>query len=61
MTAEAQAVRQALAIAQANLSRAAELLGVTRPTLYELLQKHRIDATQFARGAAAALTEARSA
>src|ERR1700733_123928 len=61
MTAEAQAVRQALAIAQANLSRAAELLGVTRPTLYELLQKHRIDATQFARGATAALTEARSA
>jgi two-component system NtrC family response regulator len=50
--AEVQAVRQALAVARANLSRAAELLGVTRPTLYDLLEKHRIDATQFGRGAA---------
>src|SRR5450755_171243 len=49
--AEIQAVRQALAVARANLSRAAALLGVTRPTLYDLLQKYRIDATQFARGA----------
>jgi two-component system NtrC family response regulator len=49
--AAAQAVRQAFAVARANLSRAAELLGVTRPTLYDLLEKHRIDATQFARGA----------
>jgi two-component system NtrC family response regulator len=47
-----QAVRQALAVARANLSHAAQLLGVTRPTLYDLLQKYRIDATQFARGAA---------
>ena len=52
--AEVQAVRQALAVARANLSRAAELLGITRPTLYDLLQKHRIDATQFARDAAVA-------
>jgi two-component system NtrC family response regulator len=50
--AEVQAVRQALAVARANLSQAAQLLGVTRPTLYDLLQKYRIDATQFARGAA---------
>jgi two-component system NtrC family response regulator len=50
--AEVQAVRQALAVARANLSHAAQLLGVTRPTLYDLLQKYRIDATQFARGAA---------
>ncbi len=49
--AEVQAVRQALAVARANLSRAAELLGITRPTLYDLLQKHRIDAAQFARDA----------
>jgi two-component system NtrC family response regulator len=45
--AEAQAVRQALAVARGNLSRAAELLGVTRPTLYDFLAKHRIDAAQF--------------
>jgi len=47
--AEVQAVRQALAIAQGNLSRAAELLGVTRPTVYDLLERHHIDAAQFAR------------
>jgi two-component system, NtrC family, response regulator len=47
--AEAQAVRQALAVARGNLSRAAELLGVTRPTLYDLLDKNGIDAAQFAR------------
>jgi two-component system, NtrC family, response regulator len=52
--AEAQAVRQSLAVAKGNLSRAAELLGVTRPTLYDLLEKHRIEAAQFGRNAAAA-------
>src|ERR1700753_140611 len=45
--AEAQAVRQSLAVAKGNLSRAADLLGVTRPTLYDLLEKHRIGAAQF--------------
>jgi len=45
--AEAQAARHALAAARGNLSRAAELLGVTRPTLYDLLEKHGIDAAQF--------------
>ena len=50
--AEAQAVRQSLAVARGNLSRAAELLGVTRPTLYDLLEKHGIDAAQFGRNAA---------
>ena len=45
--AETQAVRQALAVARGNLSRAAELLGVTRPTLYDLIEKHHINATQF--------------
>ncbi len=49
--AEAQAVRQSLAVAKGNLSRAAELLGVTRPTLYDLLSKHGIDAAQFGRHA----------
>lgn len=52
--AEAQAARQALAVARGNLSRASELLGVTRPTLYYLLEKHGIDAAQFGRHASAA-------
>jgi two-component system, NtrC family, response regulator len=47
--AELQAARQALALAGGNLSRAAEFLGVTRPTLYDLLAKHHIDAAQFSR------------
>jgi two-component system NtrC family response regulator len=38
--AEAQAIRQALAVASGNLSKAAELLGITRPTLYDLLEKN---------------------
>ncbi len=42
--AEAQAARQALAVARGNVSRAAEFLGITRPTLYDLLEKHQIDA-----------------
>jgi two-component system, NtrC family, response regulator len=45
--AEAQAARQALAIAKGNLSRAAQLLGVTRPTLYDLIERHHIDPAQF--------------
>src|SRR5579863_4815215 len=55
--AEAQAVRQALAVARGNLSRAAELLGVTRPTLYDLLDKHSIDSTPFAKPVARAPAE----
>jgi two-component system NtrC family response regulator len=51
--AEAQAVRQALAVGRGNVSRAAELLGVTRPTLYDLLEKYCIVAAPFARSAAA--------
>ncbi|MGH8133611.1 MAG: PEP-CTERM-box response regulator transcription factor [Steroidobacteraceae bacterium] len=50
--AEAQAVRQALAVAKGNLSRASELLGVTRPTLYDLLERHHLDAAQFGRHSA---------
>jgi two-component system, NtrC family, response regulator len=41
--AERQAVLQALQATDSNLSRAADLLGVTRPTLYDLLQRLSID------------------
>jgi DNA-binding NtrC family response regulator len=51
--AETQAVRQALGVARANLSRAAELLGVTRPTLYDLIERHHIDVSTFGRNASA--------
>jgi two-component system NtrC family response regulator len=40
--AESEAIRQALAIAGGNISRTAELLGITRPTLYDLLEKNQI-------------------
>jgi two-component system NtrC family response regulator len=45
--AEMQAIRQALAVTRGNLSRASDLLGVTRPTLYDLVAKHGIDIGQF--------------
>jgi len=38
--AESKAIRNALAVAAGNISRAAQLLGVTRPTLYDLMQKY---------------------
>jgi len=41
--AESDAIRQALAVASGNLSKAAELLGITRPTLYDLLDKNGIN------------------
>ena len=37
--AESAAVRRALSISGGNISKAAELLGVTRPTLYELMER----------------------
>jgi two-component system NtrC family response regulator len=40
--AEREAIRQAIAVTGSNLSRAAELLGITRPTLYDLLEKNEI-------------------
>ena len=42
--AERQAIRQALSITDGNVSRTAELLGVTRPTLYDLMEKYGIRA-----------------
>ena len=40
--AEIEAINQAIAVSAGNLSRTAELLGITRPTLYDLLQKNEI-------------------
>ncbi|HEX5420055.1 MAG TPA: PEP-CTERM-box response regulator transcription factor [Gammaproteobacteria bacterium] len=38
--AETHAIRDALARTAGNVSRAADLLGITRPTLYDLMQKY---------------------
>jgi two-component system NtrC family response regulator len=40
--AESYAIRQALVRTSGNVSRAAEVLGVTRPTLYDLMEKYEI-------------------
>jgi two-component system NtrC family response regulator len=45
--AENEAVRQALAVTRGNVSRAAELLGITRPTLYDLIEKLGIEVTDL--------------
>ena len=39
-SAELAAIKDALAITSQNMSRTAELLGITRPTLYSLMKKH---------------------
>ena len=38
--AERAAIRQVMTLSDGNVSRASELLGISRPTLYDLLQKH---------------------
>jgi len=45
--AETQAIREALVRAGGNISRTAELLGVTRPTLYDLMAKYGIRPEPF--------------
>jgi two-component system NtrC family response regulator len=42
--AEGQAIRRALVYASGNISKAAKMLGITRPTLYDLLEKYEIKA-----------------
>ncbi len=42
--AEKRALLQALAAADGNVTRAAALLGVSRPTVYDLISRHEIDA-----------------
>jgi two-component system NtrC family response regulator len=43
--AERQAIQQVLSITAGNVSRSAELLGVSRPTLYDLMEKYGIRAS----------------
>ncbi len=40
--AERKALNRALARTDGNISKAAELLGITRPTFYDLMQRHQI-------------------
>jgi len=46
MRAERQAIRHAMSITDGNVSRTAELLGVSRPTLYDLMEKYGIRVSQ---------------
>jgi two-component system NtrC family response regulator len=40
--AERQAIQHAISIVNGNISKSAELLGVSRPTLYDLMEKYGI-------------------
>ncbi|MEO7749796.1 MAG: helix-turn-helix domain-containing protein, partial [Sphingomicrobium sp.] len=42
--ADRRAIRQALSRADNNISEAARLLGISRPTLYDLLKQYRLQA-----------------
>ena len=42
--AESNAINTALSIAEGNMSAAAKLLGITRPTLYDLMDKYKLSA-----------------
>jgi two-component system NtrC family response regulator len=41
--AESRAIRNAFLVAERNMSKTAELLGVTRPTLYSLIEKYHLE------------------
>jgi two-component system NtrC family response regulator len=49
--AESKAIRNALTKSYGNISKAAELLGVTRPTLYDLLNKYGLSAEGYSKKA----------
>jgi two-component system NtrC family response regulator len=42
-SAESEAIRRALVHTSGNISKASKLLGITRPTLYDLLEKYEIE------------------
>ena len=50
--AESKAIRVALTKCYGNISKAADLLGVTRPTLYDLLNKYGLSADSYSKKAA---------
>ncbi|MEO0578281.1 MAG: helix-turn-helix domain-containing protein, partial [Pseudomonadota bacterium] len=47
--AETRAIRLALTKTYGNMSRSAALLGITRPTLYDLMDKYGLSAEGFSR------------
>ncbi len=50
--AESRAIRVALTKSYGNISKAAEALGITRPTLYDLLSKYGVSADSYSKKAA---------
>lgn len=50
--AESKAIRVALTRSYGNISKASELLGITRPTLYDLLNKYGLSADSYSKKAA---------